>query len=207
MKIKFDLNGKKRKDLAALIGRFVKEDVKYLKAPTYAYQIGNLILAKDSELEYQDGFDIKGLKLELQNIGITELKLKGLVIEFPVGDFTKEDLDKLNNILKAKGALIKKSIGADNIEVTLTKEKLIFPWFNKMPEFDEITAYTVLLEKLIQTAKNKKRTSNKEKEIENEKYAFRCFLLSLGFIGNEYKEYRNILLKNLEGSSAFKNKK
>ena len=44
----------------------------------------------------------------------------------------------------------------------------------------------------------------KEKEVENDKYAFRCFLLRLGFIGSEYKEERRILLKNLSGSSAFK---
>jgi hypothetical protein len=38
----------------------------------------------------------------------------------------------------------------------------------------------------------------------DEKYAFRCFLLRLGFIGDEYKKSRKILLKNLSGSSAFK---
>ena len=45
----------------------------------------------------------------------------------------------------------------------------------------------------------------KEKAVDNEKYAFRCFLLRLGFIGADYKTDRKILLKNLEGSSAFKN--
>ena len=39
---------------------------------------------------------------------------------------------------------------------------------------------------------------------ENEKYAFRCFLLRLGFIGTEYKKQRKILLSRLNGSSAFK---
>jgi CRISPR/Cas system-associated protein endoribonuclease Cas2 len=53
-------------------------------------------------------------------------------------------------------------------------------------------------------SKNLKRANSKEKEVENEKYAFRCFLLRLGFIGTEYKTYRKILLRNLEGSSAFK---
>ncbi len=41
--------------------------------------------------------------------------------------------------------------------------------------------------------------------MDNEKYAFRCFLLRLGFIGSEYKAERKILLKNLCGSSTFKN--
>ena len=50
-----------------------------------------------------------------------------------------------------------------------------------------------------------KRISAKAKEYENEKYAFRCFLLRLGFIGDEYKADRKLLLRNLSGSSAFKN--
>ena len=57
---------------------------------------------------------------------------------------------------------------------------------------------------LCQMSVNQKRITAKAKENENEKYAFRCFLLRLGFIGNEYKADRKILLKNLEGSSAFK---
>ena len=44
----------------------------------------------------------------------------------------------------------------------------------------------------------------KEKETDNPKYAFRCFLLRLGFIGDEYKADRKILLRNLSGSSAFR---
>lgn len=54
-------------------------------------------------------------------------------------------------------------------------------------------------------SKNAKRVTVTEKAVDNEKYAFRCFLLRLGFIGSEYKVERKILLKNLSGSSAFKN--
>ena len=32
----------------------------------------------------------------------------------------------------------------------------------------------------------------------------RCFLLRLGFIGTEYKRARAVLLRNLQGSSAFR---
>ena len=49
-----------------------------------------------------------------------------------------------------------------------------------------------------------KRVNAAEKEVDNEKYAFRCFLLRLGFIGSEYKTQRKILLRNLTGSSACK---
>lgn len=40
--------------------------------------------------------------------------------------------------------------------------------------------------------------------IENEKFAFRVFLVRLGFVGPESKSARRILLRNLEGNSAFK---
>ena len=50
-----------------------------------------------------------------------------------------------------------------------------------------------------------KRINQTKKEIVNEKYEFRCFLLRLGMIGDEFKAERKILLKNLTGSSAFRN--
>lgn len=53
-------------------------------------------------------------------------------------------------------------------------------------------------------ALNQKRITAKEKPVDNDKYAFRCFLLRLGFIGDDYKTERKILLRNLSGSSAFK---
>ncbi|WP_233276066.1 hypothetical protein [Schinkia azotoformans] len=54
-------------------------------------------------------------------------------------------------------------------------------------------------------AKTQQRVNATEKQVDNEKYAFRCFLLRLGFVGSEFKTERKILLKNLSGNSAFKN--
>ena len=45
----------------------------------------------------------------------------------------------------------------------------------------------------------------REKETDNEKFAFRVFLIRLGFVGDEFKLARKILMKNLSGNSAFKN--
>ena len=53
-------------------------------------------------------------------------------------------------------------------------------------------------------AKEHKRVVVREDNSENEKYAFRCFLLRMGMIGAEYKTARKVLLRNLSGSSAFK---
>ena len=53
-------------------------------------------------------------------------------------------------------------------------------------------------------SKDQKRISATEKPVDNERYAFRCFLLRLGFIGDEYKTDRKILMRYLPGNSAFK---
>ena len=55
-------------------------------------------------------------------------------------------------------------------------------------------------------AKEAKRVTATEKDVDSEKYAFRGFLLRLGFIGADSKEQRKLLLKNLSGSAAFPNK-
>ena len=60
-----------------------------------------------------------------------------------------------------------------------------------------------ILHRCVQQAK---RVTATEKDVESEKYAFRGFLLRLGFIGAENKAQRRILLKNLSGASAFPNK-
>ena len=67
--------------------------------------------------------------------------------------------------------------------------------------------YTEFVEKLCRMARSMKRVSGKPTETDNDKYAFRCFLLRLGFIGDEYKAARKILLKNLTGNSAFRHGK
>ena len=65
-------------------------------------------------------------------------------------------------------------------------------------------AYTDFVSALANTAKAQKRITAKDKPVSNQKYAFRCFLLKLGFIGDDFKRDRKILLERLSGSSAFK---
>ena len=112
----------------------------------------------------------------------------------------------LDALLTAKGALIRKALGADELCIDRNEKMVSFPWFNeRMITTEEARAYTHFISALCEMARNQKRINAKEKEIDNDKYAFRCFLLRLGFIGAEYKAERKILLRNLTGSSAFKN--
>jgi len=72
----------------------------------------------------------------------------------------------------------------------------------------ELDAYTRLIHALCEMAKKQTRVTMKERAIggeDSEKFAFRTFLLRLGFIGTEYASARKVLLAKLSGSGSFKN--
>ena len=134
-----------------------------------------------------------------ENVGLTSESL-GLTVAIPMDSTAVGNLKKL---LEAKGNLIKKALGIDSLPIEVKEETVEFPWF-ETADADETAAYTHFISALCELSKNAKRVTAKEKEVDNEKYAFRCFLLRLGFIGTEYKAERKILLRNLSGSAAFK---
>ena len=129
----------------------------------------------------------------------------GLTVAMPRDSFTDAALENLRKLVDAKGSLIKKALAVDSLPIETDGEKVSFPWFAEGQDSESVKAYTHFITALCDMARNQKRITAKEKPADNEKYAFRCFLLRLGFIGAEYKGERKILLKNLSGSSAFKN--
>ena len=124
-----------------------------------------------------------------------------LTVEIPLDKVAVGNLTKL---LDAKGNLIRKALGITDLRIEVLEDRVAFPWFSQV-DTDSAAAYTHFISALCEMSRNAKRVTATEKPVDNEKYAFRCFLLRLGFIGSEYKTERKILLKNLTGSSAFKN--
>lgn len=68
----------------------------------------------------------------------------------------------------------------------------------------QLKAYIQLCLAMSQLAKDLTRASTKPQQIENEKYAFRCWMLRLGFIGEEFKTARTLLLRNVSGNGAWR---
>lgn len=100
-----------------------------------------------------------------------------------------------------------------NLHAVFTKGTIEFRLF----QFDEphdgkkggihcgqLKAYIQLCLAMSQLAKELKYASPKPQQTENEKYAFRCWLLRLGFIGEEFKTARTILLQNMEGNGSWR---
>ena len=221
-------NAQDRKPLVKAISEFTGADAVYMRTPTYAYQIDYFTVTRDGNLEFDDRADseeIEGLLEFLVGRGfIAEVadteppktdteeipadtdsaehsEPVGLTVEVPLESTAVGNLTKL---LDAKGSLIRKALAVEDIRIEVTNSAVKFPWFTDCGA-DERKAYTHFISALCELAKNAKRVTAKEKATDNDKYAFRCFLLRLGFIGSEYKAERKILLRNLTGSSAFKN--
>lgn len=68
----------------------------------------------------------------------------------------------------------------------------------------EMKAYIQLCIAMCVLAHEVKYASPKPQQTENEKYAFRCWMLRLGFIGDEFSTAREILLRNMDGNCAWR---
>ena len=127
-----------------------------------------------------------------------------LSISLPRSLFTETALQNLDALLLSKGWLIRHAFDIREVTYTLTDDRITSAWLHGSITDETAKAYAEFISKLCEMARTQKRVTAKEKIVDNEKYAFRCFLLRLGMIGNAYKESRKILLQNLTGSSAFK---
>lgn len=215
-------NAQDRKPLVKAISEFTGADAIYMRTPTYAYRIDYFTVTREGNLEFDDRADseeIEGLLEFLAERGFiagnadTSKEVPadadstehsepvGLTVEVPLEGTAVDNLIKL---LEAKGRLIRRALAVDSLPIEVTDSTVKFPWFADCSA-DDCKAYTHFISALCELAANAKRVTAKEKETDNDKYAFRCFLLRLGFIGSEYKTERKILLRNLTGSSAFRN--
>lgn len=68
----------------------------------------------------------------------------------------------------------------------------------------QVKAFVQLCLAINQLAKMVRTASPKPQQTENEKYAMRCWMLRLGFIGDEFKTARDYYLNNMEGNSAWR---
>ena len=210
MEIKYLIDKNQRKAMAEKIAELVGEEVQYLATPTFAYQIGEFTLTKDCTLQFSDMTDSKTVKMLLEQLTSAgyhaEESPELLTVTTPKKFLDSSALENLKRIIANKEHLLKHALETESLEITETDETIEFPWFTLYDD-SEGDIYCTFIEKLCDFAKNQKRVNNKPDTSDNEKYAFRCFLLRLGMIGTEYKSARKVLLRNLTGSSAFRHGK
>ena len=184
--------------------------------PRFDYMIGESILDKKGVFQASNEITESQLDLiierfytgePLQNAIQSEdeiIEQNVLSISVPRSMFTDDKLENLQKLIEGKQTLFKHAFRVEQLEVAITENQVSFPWFPLASEPDAVSAYTEFISKLCELAIKLKRVALKDKEVENEKYAFRCFLLRLGFIGDDSKVARRILLQNLSGNLAFR---
>ena len=230
MEIRYNVTGAKRKELVKVIANATGARAEYKFMPTCNYEIDYFTVTKDGTLLFDDRADSEEVERVLEAISAAGFECEpqdggeqpfgeetkeaaeaadtapqaanvGLTVEIPLDKVAVGNLTKLRD---AKGNLIRKALGITDLRIEVLEDRVAFPWFSQV-DTDSAAAYTHFISALCEMSRNAKRVTATEKPVDNEKYAFRCFLLRLGFIGSEYKMERKILLKNLTGSSAFKN--
>ena len=234
MQIKYNVSGDRRKAMVAVMRDVLQDTTRYLRAPSFAFQVGAYTVDKNGTVTCPDSVDAAQIDMlirELERDGFfgervgeavnsiepktTEPKQQKneapriagsdrLAIELPKDGMTPTAMDNLRKLVASKSMLLKKALGTDSLPITEHTDRIELGWFRPTDDQTEIAAYYQLAQGLCRLARTQKRVSATEQEVENEKYAFRCFLLRLGFIGTEYKESRRILLKNLSGNAAFR---
>lgn len=227
MILHFNVTGDRRRELVKVMERTLGLKGTYLGTPSMAYQIGDYTVSKDGTVTWEDMADSDWEKMKQTNSIIEACKIAGfeteniekqesetkkleegqpvkLIVTMSRAQFTNTQIENLLKLISAKASLLKIALGIRELPIIITDENVSFPWFEEGMDADSCEACTKLITAICQMAKEAKRVTVKEKEVENEKYAFGCFLLRLGFIGGEYKQVRKILMKNFTGSSAFK---
>ena len=234
MERRFNATGERRKEMVKVISGIVGMKAVYMRMPTCAYAISNFTVSKEGALAWDErssGELVEKVLAGLAQAGFTaepeetaeaedsaeadapetaageesaEPQEGGLTVSLPRESFTDAALENLHRLVDAKAALIKKALAVESLPVETDAEKVSFPWFADGQDGDAAKAYTHFITALCDMARKQKRVTAKERSADNEKYAFRCFLLRLGFIGEEYKGERKVLLKNLSGNGSFK---
>ena len=135
MIINYNVSGSDRKQLVAAIAEHTGEKAKYLGAPGFAYQIGGFTVSVDGKVTIEDNSTAASLIRFLREKGfqaedpladciaddadedVETDEACGICISMPRGLFTDSSLENLKALIAAKGNLIKKALGVDDLPV------------------------------------------------------------------------------------------
>ena len=226
MELNYNFKGERRKQLVKALEDTLGVKSEYMGVPTFAYRIGKVMVDRAGTVTSEDtskdvfqnvaialslrGFEEAGIRVEGDAVTITDSaatstnKVDLLEIQMPREMFTEKGIENLKRLVHAKDVLIKKAIGTDELPLNFEEETIGFPWFPLKGDADEVEHHEKFIEALCRMAINQKRVTTKAVKSENEKYDFRCFLLRLGFIGDEHRAFRRYYMRNLSGNAAFK---
>jgi DICT domain-containing protein len=206
--------GQERKAIASVIAEALEGQVRYTGVPGFMYEVndeksaGSWTVDRDSVVHSPKISlnEIKNIRPVIEALNMAGLSAEGtMTITLFLEGFSEISFENLNNMLASKETLIKKAMSIEReLEVLAENDEISFPFWNATLNADEVQTYITLAKQMAEQAKAQKRVLRNEKPADNEKYAFRCFLLRLGFIGDNFKTERKVLLSRLPGNGAYR---
>ena len=128
----------------------------------------------------------------------------GLAIEVPLTGFDPAKLDNLCKLVAGKETLIKMALGVDTLPIRVLEDRISFPWFPFTEDGDTVLAYSQLITAICRTALEKTRVNAQPREdYPNPRFTARCWCISLGLVGDEFRLIRKIMTSTLPGNGAF----
>lgn len=228
----YNLTGSDRKPLVEAVSQILNCPAVYQGAPSFSYEIGSCVVDKNGVLSLgentdpetaqqliealqQQGFSAENAVEENaasdSNSGVETTETitvpdqpDTLTVTVPDTGFTPQARENLKKIVASKETLLKQALKTETLDIKEADGKISFPWFTRQGLEGEADAYNRLIAAICKMAKKQTRVTATEKPVENAKYEMRLFLIRLGFIGDEYKTARKILLRNLTGNSSWK---
>lgn len=131
-------------------------------------------------------------------------KVDGYTISVPFDSADTLLEYRITKLINAKSKLFMKAFNTEKLDFEIKDDTITFKWLSGDATPEMIQASMKFFSLLVKLVKEGNSVKCKEREIHSEKYAMRCFLVRLGFIGDEFKKDRKLLMQNLSGSSAFR---
>ena len=224
MNIQFKLEGRSRKQLAAAVSEITGVPAVYKFMPSCAFEIGEFTVTREGYLEFDDNTEIPVIKSLIDSLAekgfVTATVIPFSEIEkvseesetephsptVPREFFDDVTFGKLDRLIESKTELFKQAFRTDSLNYKVTDTEVQFPWFSDLSDETDFKAYCDFISAFCKMAKEQKRINKSQAQTDNPKFAMRVFLIRLGFVGDEHKVTRKILLRNLSGSAAYRKK-
>ena len=129
IRIYYDLEGQRRKDLVKALGEILLWEPKYLGAPTFSYEVGNYIVTKIGAIICPESCTREIaeqiiLKLKERGFEHTGSNLMLFVVSLPKSMFDEDSLVRLCSLVKSKEKLLKAALEPDYVVTTMISGKM-----------------------------------------------------------------------------------
>ncbi|MDL2232006.1 hypothetical protein LJC63_00305 [Ruminococcaceae bacterium OttesenSCG-928-L11] len=197
-----------RKAVMAVIAGITATAVTYTKAPRFAYEAGGLSIDREGVLSTPI-FPIREAAFFsnlIADLGEEGFDAEGaLCVTIIPDEFEPSHLRNIEAILAGKATLIRHALGTKSeLSVEPVEEGFCFSFFPASVSSEAVLAAVQFSTLVAAQAAGQQSVRTRDRPVENEKYAMRCFLLRIGMIGPEYAIARREFLARLPGDGAFR---